>query len=88
MPLLVRKGVKRHIQNGREVSRLTFTCEKARHIRALDSPRSCRSADGSDFVSRKLREKLCDQLRQALDMGKQRVRLPKPQFAFFYIQKT
>ena len=88
MPLLVRKGVERNIQNGCEVPRLTFACEEARHIRALDSPRSCRSADGSNFVSRKLREKLRDQLRQALDMGKQRVRLPKAKLSFFYIQKT
>ena len=34
------------------------------------------------------REKLRNQLRQALDMGKQRVRLPKAKLSFFYIQKT
>ena len=88
MPLLVRKGVERNIQNGCEVPRLAFACEEARHIRSLNGSWPCRSADGSDFVFRKLREKLRDQLRQALDMGKQRVRLPKAKLSFFYIQKT
>ena len=62
--------------------------QKARHIRAFDGPRPRADADGRDVFQLYRRAECLHQLRQPLDMRKQRVRLPQPQLSRLHVQKA
>ena len=88
MPLLVRKLVQRHAEDLREAARLRPAGQKARHIRAFDRTRPGADADGGHVPNVHGRTQRVHQLRQALDVRKQRVGLPQPKLSRLHVQKA
>ena len=88
MPLLVRKRIKRNVQDTRQRLRLRASREEARHIGAIDRARARAGADGADRILRKRGKQFVRHFRQALDVRKQRVGLPQAKLTGPHVQKA
>ena len=88
VPLLVGKAVERNAKRRSQYFCLRLARQKTRHIRALDGARTCTHTNSADIRAVKSGKKRLCQLRQLLDVGKQRVGLPQAQLARLHGQKA
>ena len=88
MPLLVRHRMKRHAERRRHGLRRALPREEAGHVGALHGPRARAGTDGRELHARIVHEQRLRQLRQALDMREQGIRLPQPELTGLNVQKA